>query len=698
MNSPFKLNPMQKKKFTLSFFFLLTYLFTSYAQIPTLDWAYKLEDATHRADHNSNIYSIGTFYTSTIDMDLGPNTYLLTNYSNSTLFVRKMDENKNLLWAKAIGGTANVTFYPYSLFTDASSNVYIYGTFNGSADFDPGPGSYNLTGNWSIGNKFFCKYDSNGNFLWAKKINISPEKIAVDDLDNIYIVGQFSGTKDFNFGTGINNLSTSPSSTTNSFISKYDADLNYIWAKKFDASTENKATHLSLDDNANLYISGSFKDSVDFDPSSTVQRLHQDTSLISSPLYSDIYTCKMDSAGNYVWAKQFYGSIASYFQVSSNMVDSENNVYTLGYFNGAAGFNSDIPFTIDSLISGPSIFITKHDENGTYKWTKTIDYGQGNGITMESSTASDDLYLIGNFNGELDFDPGPEETTETGSFGTWYMLKLDQNGNYIWHETLAGNSVQPKYIDITTNNEIHFTCKYAGSPDLEPTDGEFLMPYEANLNGYFIAQWEQCSTVDTISAFHCTEYTVPSGNITYYFSGTYQDTISNNAGCDSLLTINVNLGIDETISISFDTLRANLDNASYQWLDCNNNAAPINGETNQMFIPDVDGFYAVEVTSNGCTEFSPCVQITGLGINENTFAKGIESYPNPIIDALTIQLGKTYQSVLMIIRNPLGQEIERKEFNNQQILKTTIQGESGVYFIELKDENNHSATFTIIKK
>lgn len=50
-----------------------------------------------------------------------------------------------------------------------------------------------------------------------------------------------------------------------------------------------------------------------------------------------------------------------------------------------------------------------------------------------------------------------------------------------------------------------------------------------------------CNTFSTIDPTVCTSYTVPSGDETYFTSGTYMDTIPNAALCDSILTINLTI-------------------------------------------------------------------------------------------------------------------------------------------------------------
>lgn len=101
-------------------------------------------------------------------------------------------QDANLVWAKSIGGTLNDI--GRSIAIDVAGNVYTTGVFQGTEDFDPGPGVVNLT---SVGGSdiFISKLDASGNFVWAKNIGGSSDdngySIAVDASGNVFTSGFF---------------------------------------------------------------------------------------------------------------------------------------------------------------------------------------------------------------------------------------------------------------------------------------------------------------------------------------------------------------------------------------------------------------------------------------------------------------------------------------------------------------------------
>lgn len=74
--------------------------------------------------------------------------------------------------------------------------------------------------------------------------------------------------------------------------------------------------------------------------------------------------------------------------------------------------------------------------------------------------------------------------------------------------------------------------------------------------------------------------------------------------------------IESTISADSNLLNADQLANAYQWIDCDNNNAPIDGETNQFFAPDYSGNFAVEVTVNGCSAISNCMPFVYTGVEE----------------------------------------------------------------------------------
>lgn len=206
-------------------------------------------------------------------------------------------------------------------------------------------------------------------------------------------------------------------------------------------------------------------------------------------------------------------------------------------------------------------------------------------------------------------------------------------------------------------------------------------------NGTFGNTINACTATNaTLNETACGAYTAPSGAI-YTMSGTYQDTIANAGGCDSLITLNLSISnIDASVSNSGTVLSANMPNANYQWIDCNNGNAPISGANGQDFTPVASGSYAVIVTDGNCSDTSACNSVTLTNVQEADLNSSFELYPNPATATVVVDLrGMNAQEDLQIEMLDLtGKQIFRKMSNGKEEFRLDLRElEAGMYFVRV---------------
>jgi hypothetical protein len=206
------------------------------------------------------------------------------------------------------------------------------------------------------------------------------------------------------------------------------------------------------------------------------------------------------------------------------------------------------------------------------------------------------------------------------------------------------------------------------------------------------------TTTEDVTA--CGSYTWPADGITYSTSGAYMTTLTNGAGCDSTITLNLTIN---TVSTSINyidvvTLSVGASGGTYQWLDCNNNYSVIPGETGQTFAPSVNGSYACEITLNGCTDTTACRSVSTIGIEENDFGTSLKVYPNPTFGQLTVDLGEDYEIISARLMNVSGQLVEEKVFNNANAFEMNIIGGPGFYILEISTSNDMRARIRVLKE
>ncbi len=196
----------------------------------------------------------------------------------------------------------------------------------------------------------------------------------------------------------------------------------------------------------------------------------------------------------------------------------------------------------------------------------------------------------------------------------------------------------------------------------------------------------------------CGSYTWIDGNTYTSSNNTATFTLTTAAGCDSLVTLDLTIvTIDTSVTASGANLSANQTGASYQWLDCSNSLTPVSGETNQTFAVSTGGDYAVRIDMNGCTDTSSChtVAFTGLP-SENYF--GLSLYPNPTSGQLNVNIENYEKGMAYTVYNALGQIVHPQQTVSDSNFIIHLDGEKGLYVIELETPQQAIYRTRVIKQ
>lgn len=203
------------------------------------------------------------------------------------------------------------------------------------------------------------------------------------------------------------------------------------------------------------------------------------------------------------------------------------------------------------------------------------------------------------------------------------------------------------------------------------------------------------SSASAISPVSCGAYFSPAGNI-YTSAGTYTDTVANFLGCDSIITIQLTIGTVNTgVTQAGFVLTADASGAAYQWFDCDAQQ-PVSGETGQVFSPSSDGNYAVIVTENGCSDTSLCLAVFGLGTDDIP-GGGFSVYPNPS-DGV-VNMATTIQGEITVeILNHLGQVLQKYNETAAPAMELYLDEIPGVYFVRIMQPDGRMSVKKLIRK
>src|SRR5687767_2168500 len=131
--------------------------------------------------------------------------------------------------------------------------------------------------------------------LWARRAggldSDTGYAVATDPSGNIYVAGAFYATNDFGpvklVSAGLSDI----------FVAKYDADGNFLWARRAGGTSYDEARGVAVDGAGNACITGFFQLTANFAP----------TNLVSTG-QSDVFVAKYDPAGNLQWARRAGGN------------------------------------------------------------------------------------------------------------------------------------------------------------------------------------------------------------------------------------------------------------------------------------------------------------------------------------------------------------------------------------------------------
>jgi len=504
----------------------VTLTFILNAQSIHLDWV-KTMPFSHGSklviDSNKSIILAGGFQ-GTQDFDPGPGVFNMTA-AGYNLFIARYDTAGNFIWAKQLQATES------DVVRDKFGNLLILGEFQYTVDFDPGPGVQTLTSPY-LG-AYLLKLDPGGNFLWVKQIPHELNTLGVDAGNNIILGGSFAGTQDFDPGPGTFTVTAAGGDMyPDMAIVKLNGDGNFTWMRQVlnQGTGEQQTRVLKIDPEDNIILAGNFSSAMDFDPGAGA-------TVLTPAGHEDAFLLKLDKAGNFQWARRF--GAGSTDRITGLEIDGQGNVYSTGMFLLTVDFDPG-PGTYEMTGAWITCFVSKLDKNGNFVYAKSFQSvggsTDGNDLALDRDN---NLYISGYYGIDADFDPGPGVNKVTG-YGL-FTVKLDDNGNLAWAATypaIGAYYVESIYSDLAVDilKNVYLTGEFGYTTDFDPTAASFPVTAASSDHDLFFHKLSQCgNTWSSTAADTCTSYTL--NGTTYPSPGVYYQFLRNSAGCDSVISL-----------------------------------------------------------------------------------------------------------------------------------------------------------------
>jgi hypothetical protein len=370
--------------------------------------------------------------------------------------------------------------------SDAAGNIYVAGTFFSSNDFDPGPGTRQLTSNGGY-DVFFAKYAPNGTLVFAHSLGSvntdMANAIALDAAGNIYLAGYFGGACDFDPGPGVSSLSNSAGSDI--FFAKFSPAGNFIFARRIGGTGTDRANAMAIDPvTGGIYLAGQYALSVDFDPGPGTATL--------TASGGDAFFARFDTNGNYVFARRIGGSSAD--QAQAIALDASGNIYVGGAFQGTASFNTSPVVNLTSA-GNQDAFLAKYDPNGLNIFALKMG---GTGADLVNALAVDaagNAYVAGEFQNTADFGPDPANHRFTAAGGSdIFFGKYSATGVYQYMRPIGSTSFDRGYGLALSGTDVIVCGTFNRTVDFQPGDGVFNLVFAGGDDG-FIARYNDAGTL-----------------------------------------------------------------------------------------------------------------------------------------------------------------------------------------------------------
>lgn len=634
------------------------------------------EDAANSVVYDNGFIYIGGFFSNTVAFDDASSNGNLTSDGGKDGFLLKLDTLGAFQWVKKWGGLSD------QMITDLSANsihqIIAVGNFEGNGLLHP-DNSSTITNN--IGGKdfFVSTLNPNGNLAWTRSFgsigNDVVNGVATSSANEIVLTGSYSG--DIIFDT-TNVTPVSAIAAEDLFVLKLASTGHYIW----DVTLNNSDAIIGHDvavRNNEIALVGSFSGNI----SATIGGNHQS---ISSTGFLDMFFSKINSTtGALVWLKTAGSN--SNEEALAVQFDALGDIYAAGYFASTINFGNSITLSSSGFYDA---FAVKYTNAGNCEWAKRFsgtNNEQANDILVDDNF---NVYVVGQFTGTVDFNPSiVSNTLTTDGSQDAFIVKLQKCvASTGVHTVIACDKY--RWLDgveyTSNNNTATFTLV-----DANHLGCDSIITLNLTIK-------ESSTGIHTVTA--CQKYTWLNG-ITYTESNNTAKHILSGAninGCDSILTLNLTIKpLDRTFTykVSTGTLIANQENATYQWINCNNNL-PIAGATNREFTPTNSGEFALAVTYNGCADTSDCIVLQDVSVEENEALFSVFPNPSQGVFQITNSQNISAGTQIQVFSNDGKLLIQQNMMQGNAVVDLSAMP-SGVYFLKLKS-NDRVITKKLIKQ
>lgn len=390
--------------------------------------------------------------------------------------------NAQSLWLEQEGGLSNDEALDIS--NNGSSEVHIVGYVGSGASIGPvtSPG-------YGISDIFVSERTSNGSYSWVQFFGGSgPDRalaVCSDAFGNVYVTGFFTGTALFG-----SVMLTSLAGSQDIFICKLNSSGVVQWAVRAGGDEDDIGYGLDVDNTGNVYVVGQFSGTGTFGSFPVTSANYPDNSGPSQ----DIFVCKLNSNGGFVWVKT--GEASDDDRALDISVTTDNKLYVCGYFTNDLQMDQLYTNSVDNIGFVLQLDALGNELNMTY-YTSVF-------LKLEDieSAADGSYFLAGSYQGQM-IAPASFNALYTSLYAnSIFILRAQPDGTILWFEDISSeNDLTCKAMDLDADGYAYINAVF--SCDLTELNLEYggSLLYSAGYDDVLVAKYSPTGNREWVAQY-----------------------------------------------------------------------------------------------------------------------------------------------------------------------------------------------------
>jgi hypothetical protein len=306
----------------------------------------------------------------------------LASAGRSDVFIAKLDTQAHVLWAVAAGGPGDDE--GRGIAVTPEGDVYVTGSFAGSADFDPGPGRTELASGGKSA-AFLLRLSPQGALVWARRLgggagtDTAGLRVAAT-AEAVWVTGRFTEALE----TGAGRLDSAGGS--DAFVARFDPQGKALWARRIGGPQDDEGRGVAAGRDGEVWVAGDFAETPSLGPNAGTLDMR-------AAGRTDVFLLRLDPTGRLLFSGRIGGPKSDHCEGLAATV--AGGAAVVGEFEESADLDPG-PVPLSSASNGATdAFLVRVDGNGRLVWAKSLgEKGADTGLAVAGDRFGS-VYAVG---------------------------------------------------------------------------------------------------------------------------------------------------------------------------------------------------------------------------------------------------------------------------------------------------------------